>query len=158
MIRQVELSFDQPMEVTAVDRRADAAKQVPGRKEESQDVLELRTAIRETEALVAHFRAEMGAGFHLTVQHAATLDSLRKELGLKLNGPETEAQLQSRLDSEADEALDQIARVFMGGRNENALVESADVVASEPKTIDQLEAADDEFMRQIGTAWDSPYG
>lgn len=152
------------MEVTAVDRRADAAKQVPGRKEESQDVLELRTAIRETEALVAHFRAEMGAGFFLTVQHAATLDKLRKELGLKLSGPETDAQREARLDAEADEAMDHVAAVLMAGRNEDALVESPDAETDEAdgpkraKTIDEQEAADDEFMRQIGTTWDSPYG
>jgi hypothetical protein len=158
MIRQVELSFDQPMEATAVDYRADAAKQAPGRNAETQEILDLRTEIRETEALVAHFLTTMGPNFFLTVQHMATLNNLRKELGLKLNGPETDAQRESRLDSEADEVLDQIAKVLMGSRNENALDDSANAADGRPKTIDELEAADDDFLRQIGTSFDSPYG
>lgn len=86
------------------------------RQPESSEVLALRDAVRRAEALVAQFRAEMGDGFYLTIQHAAHLDGLRMELNAAMHPEgETEAQRQSRLDSEADEAMDAAERYFLGG-------------------------------------------
>ncbi len=158
MIRQADaLTYDQPEQLTAVDHRMNGALEAG---KESGEVTALRQEIRRMEDLVAHFRTTMGNGFFLTIQHAATLDGMRKELGAMIRGPETAAQREARLDSEADETMDRIAAVLMGRRNENSLVESNDDATGpvREQTIDELEAADDEAMANLGTRWDSVYG
>ncbi len=148
------------MELTSADRRMEGAD----RSDHGREVAELRDEIRRMEALVAHFRTTMGNGFFLTVQHTATLNGLRKDLGHKLNGPETDAQREARLDAEADEAMDHIAAVLMAGRNEDALVESPDAETDEAdgpkraKTIDEQETDDDEFFRRFAAGRDSLLG
>ncbi len=80
-------------------------------QQESPEIATLRQELQEVLALAERFRREMGSNFYLTIQHTAHADRLRKELYL---ATETPQQRESRLDAEADAAMDAIEARFFG--------------------------------------------